>query len=122
MGNCVGNCSVRNCGVGNCGGENPGHDIEGQTFEGVRVTVKVQETSQVVFEIHRTLSSACFGVWLVYQSANWSCLLWKWANSLWIYICLFACCKPRSSGVAAPAVAALDFVFFSCFTNFVLIL
>ena len=33
----------------------------------VFVTVKIQETSQVVFEIQWTLSSACFGVCLVYH-------------------------------------------------------
>ena len=71
----------------------------------VFVTVKMQETSQVVLKIHRTLSSAYFGVCLVYQLIGLVCygggqLL---CGSLPPYL--------RSSGIAAPAVAALDCVF-----------
>ena len=55
IGDCVGKCSV-----GSCGGENQDHDIEGQMFESV--IVKMQENSQMVFKIHQTLLSACFGV------------------------------------------------------------
>ena len=74
----------------------------------VFVTVKMQETSRVVFEIRQTLSSACFGVCLAYQLIGLACygggqLL---CGSLSAYLLAV-----RSSGVAAPAVAALDFVF-----------
>lgn len=74
----------------------------------VFVTVKMQATSRVVFEIRHTLSSACFGVCLAYQLIGLACYEGgqPLCGSLSAY--LFAV---RSSGVAAPAVAVLDFVF-----------
>ena len=39
----------------------------------VFVTVKMQDTSQVVFEIHRTLSSAYSTVCLAYQLVGLAC-------------------------------------------------
>ena len=71
----------------------------------VFVTLKMQETSQVVIEIHRTLSSACFGVCLVYQLIGLACY---GGGQL---LCGSYLLAVRSSGVAAPAVAAVDFVF-----------
>ena len=68
----------------------------------VFVTLKMQETSQVVIEIHQTLSSAYFGVCLLIGLACYE------GGQL---LCGSYLLAVRSSGVAAPAVAALHFVF-----------
>ena len=72
------------------------------------VTVKMQETSRVVFKTCQTPSSACFGVCLVYQLIGLACCGGGQPHCGSLSAYLFAV---RSSGVAAPAVAALDFVF-----------
>ena len=68
-------------------------------------TVKMQETSQMLIEIHWTLSSACFGVCLVYKLIGLACY---GGGQL---LCRSYLLAVRSSGVAIPAAAAVDFVF-----------